>query len=128
MYVPDSGWRRAASDVFEEMTRKGSLMAGLRRAELEHLEALLESHRRLSSALPLQFVSNPRSIPESEKAQQPFSVPSTGYDVNGDHEAAPLRIDWNSSYGMFDHFSTGPDDILALAEQLEHDSFSFTLC
>ncbi|CAG7996161.1 unnamed protein product [Penicillium salamii] len=124
-YVPDLEWHHAMLSVFEEMTRKGNAVAKLRGEELKHLEALLEGHRRRISSVPPQSVSTPRPTSESTRTPQCLPTPGSGLGMNEEHGHNPFRTLWNDSDDILDHFETGPDDIVALAEQLEHDDFSF---
>ncbi|CAG8927946.1 unnamed protein product [Penicillium salamii] len=124
-YVPDLEWHHAMLSVFEEMTRKGNAVAKLRGEELKHLEVLLEDHRRRISSVPPQSVSTPRPTSESTRTSQCLPTPGSGLGMNEEHGHNPFRTLWNDSDDILDHFETGPDDIVALAEQLEHDDFSF---
>ncbi|KAE8369010.1 hypothetical protein BDV27DRAFT_153465 [Aspergillus caelatus] len=123
-YVPDSGWHRAVSSIFDEMIRKGNIVAKLRRAELEHLEALVEPYRIQNSTM---HSLQPAPHQDSAAVQHPFSGHPRALDVHVDHDQNPFRINWNDSQDLLEPFETGSDDIIALAEQLEHDDFSFTI-
>lgn len=125
-YVPDPGWQGAVSSVFEEMIQKGNVVAKLRRAELEHLEVLLEPYRTHGSGMPLQPPADMANACESGNIPQPV-LGNRSFDLPDENEQNLFRINWSGSDDILDPFETGPDDILALAEQLEHDDFSFAI-
>jgi hypothetical protein len=124
-YVPSPEWRRAVSVVFEEMARKGNVVVGLRKAELEHLETLLEPHRQHISPLAARSASTQQPGANGHRTQAfPDLVPShanAGLEQNGSINH------WNDAYGEFDIFATGADDILALAQEFEHGDLSTSL-
>ncbi|KAJ5344514.1 hypothetical protein N7452_002518 [Penicillium brevicompactum] len=124
-YVLDSGWHSAMSAVFEEMIRKGNVVAKLRMAELTHLEALLDAQRRQVSMASLQSFSVPRYTSDSASTSQLLSNPNLGHEAQCENHSNSFEVGWNDSDGFLDPFETGSEDILALAEQLEHDDFSF---
>lgn len=113
------------SSVFEEMIKHGNVVAKLRMTELNHLEDLLDAHRRQIAVPSLQSVSVPRCTSDSASAVQPPSTPDPGHEMEYDNHCNPFRVGWDDSGASLDPFETGPEDILALAEQLEHDDFSF---
>ncbi|CAG7923000.1 unnamed protein product [Penicillium olsonii] len=123
-YVPEHGWHHSMSCVFEEMTRKGNAVARLRREELKHLEMLLEDHRRRISMVS-QPISTPKDTSVSARMSQYLSGPGSVDEINDEHGDNTFRATWNGSDSILSHFDTAPDDILALAEQLENDDFSF---
>jgi hypothetical protein len=125
-YVPDPGWQAAASSIFQEMIQKGNIVAKLRRAELEHLEALLEPYRAHGSSMPVQPHAELTSVCEGGSMRRIFCANRT-FDLPDEQEQNQFRINWNSSDDILDPFETGPDDILVLAEQLEQDDFCFTV-
>ncbi|KAJ5761514.1 hypothetical protein N7533_003553 [Penicillium manginii] len=125
-YVPDPGWQAAASSIFQEMIQKGNIVAKLRRAELEHLEALLEPYRAHGSSMPVQPNAELTSVCEGGSMRRIFCANRT-FDLPDEQEQNLFRINWNSSDDILDPFETGPDDILVLAEQLEQDDFCFTV-
>ncbi|OJJ42155.1 hypothetical protein ASPZODRAFT_20750 [Penicilliopsis zonata CBS 506.65] len=101
-YVPDPAWHRAAAAVFDEMVRRGNVVAVLRRAELDHLEALLEPHRQQRQQSEQHLASSHMNMPLFE----------------GEPEAGMRNA--------FDPFAPSANDMLTLAEQLEHGDFSST--
>ncbi|KAI5460691.1 hypothetical protein BGZ63DRAFT_488712 [Mariannaea sp. PMI_226] len=121
VYVPSQEWRQAVSIVFEKMAMKGNVVVGLRRAELEHLETLLEPHRHILS-LAAQSESNQQTGPNDPRAQafQDF----VASHVNGGLEQNTGINGWNDSHGEFDLFATDAADILALAQEFEQGDLS----
>ena len=102
-------------------------MAKLRMAEMEHLEALVEPYRMQTPAMPLQPAPDRRSASEGASVQPHFSGHHRVFDLHEDQDQNPFRINWGDSEDLLNPFETGSDDIIALAEQLEHDDFSFTI-
>lgn len=114
------------SAVFEEMIRKGNVVAKLRMAELTHLEALLDAQRRQVSMASLQSFPVPRYTSDSASTSQLLSTPNLDHEAQYDNHSNSFEVGWTDSDGFLDPFETGSEDILALAEQLEHDDFSFS--
>ncbi|KAI9691939.1 MAG: hypothetical protein M1822_008012 [Bathelium mastoideum] len=125
-YVPDTGWRRAVSSTFEEMAKKRNVVVPLRKAELEHLEALLGVRQRRISPLPTPPVSASRTVGESGGVQPGSRGLGASFYSSDENQEDAVETAWNSSCGAFDFFVTNTDDVFALAEQFEHGDLSTT--
>lgn len=118
-YVPDASWCSSVNLVLGEMVRKQNAVARLRKEELEKLEQLLGSIRRYDLDPSMQ------DIPQSGIAAngnlttgQPADVATT--PVTNNTEPNVFGLPWEISYGSGDSFLGNPDQILELADQLEH--------
>ncbi|KAH7009506.1 hypothetical protein EDB80DRAFT_713441 [Ilyonectria destructans] len=122
-HIPDLRWRRAAFSIFGEMVRRGNVVAVLRKAELEHLEGLLEPIKSPTTTMPVQSALELRNHFDTGKMQA-FSGPGISLDENSGNQPSGFRTDENEEHAMFDSFTIDADDILALAEQFEQGDFS----
>ncbi|XDG06182.1 hypothetical protein ABKA04_005797 [Annulohypoxylon sp. FPYF3050] len=118
-YVPDASWCSSVNLVLGEMVRKQNAVARLRKEELEKLEQLLGSIRRYDPDPSMQ------DVPQSGIATtgnlttgQPADVATT--PVSNNIEPNVFGLPWEISYGSGDSFLGNPDQILELADQLEH--------
>lgn len=105
------------------MVRRGNVVAVLRKAELEHLEGLLEPIKSPTTTMPVQSALELRNHFDTGKMQA-FSGPGISLDENSGNQPSGFRTDENEEHAMFDSFTIDADDILALAEQFEQGDFS----
>lgn len=89
----------------EALVAKGNVVARLRMAELEHLEVLLEPYRTGTAGVS----------PVSAEVQR--AVPAAGGQVDGQGYSALGDGPW----GVYNTGEIDGHDILALAQELEHD-------
>lgn len=96
------------------MITNGSVVAGIRTAELEHLETLLGHHKRPEQTLPRSAERSLQTTPSSSgdihRSERNNSQSQHGFAPGGDD----LR-------GEVDFFNMATDDILALAQEFEHE-------
>ncbi|KAF4470862.1 Fungal specific transcription factor domain-containing [Fusarium albosuccineum] len=119
-FVPNSEWRQAVTSVFEAMIAKGNVAAGLRTAELEHLETLLGHHRPPDQILQRPVESDLQRT--SFGAQSGLSSGDLG-PSQGNHRQLlnDFTLGRDDTRGDLDLFDITADDILALAQEFEHD-------
>ncbi|KAJ3520570.1 hypothetical protein NM208_g13653 [Fusarium decemcellulare] len=119
-FVPTSEWRQAVTSVFEAMIAKGSVVAGLRTAELKHLETLL-GHYRPRDQMPPRPVE-PDLQSTSFGAQSRLSSGDLALSQGNDsHSLHDFTLGRDDTRGDLDVFNITADDILALAQEFEHD-------
>jgi proline utilization trans-activator len=113
--LSDDSWRDDARHVFDTLIAKGSLIAPLRKVELEQLE------QKLSALTPASNITTPEiptQVEEHATVQE---------EENGEpeiHEPVPDETGWdlfaaNAMAGLT------PGELLDLAEQLDVDSFLY---
>ncbi|KAF5012215.1 hypothetical protein FDECE_1731 [Fusarium decemcellulare] len=119
-FVPSSEWRQAVTSIFEAMIAKGSVVAGLRTAELEHLETLLGPHRPTDQLPPRPVETDLQST--SFGAQSRLGPGDVGSGRRNGRQSPPdFTLGRDDTRGGFDLFNITADDILALAQEFEHD-------
>lgn len=117
--VPKSQWRKAVTFIFKIIIAKGSVVAGLRTVELEHLETLLSHY-----GSPEQPVRPQDSYLQSSSSSYEGRVNSRdpGLSQNDNRQSPHGFISGRDDRrGDVNIFNITSDDILALAQEFEHD-------
>ncbi|KAK1452546.1 hypothetical protein CMEL01_16740 [Colletotrichum melonis] len=121
-HIPQSGWRQSVVVVFEALLCKGSVAAGLRQAELEHLDTLLAPHRTEESASERSYLPiEPSRLDPSTLGR---SCDGRASDGQGQKDWAPVNS-YPDATGLgtglwdFADFCVGSEDILTLAREFE---------
>ncbi|KAM0321747.1 hypothetical protein ACHAPQ_009287 [Fusarium lateritium] len=114
--LSDDSWREDARYVFDTLIAKGSLIAPLRKVELEQLEqklsALTPASNVITPQLPNEAIGEHNDNQEQETEDQDIQVhltDETGWDLFAANAMAGLT----------------PGELLDLAEQLDVDSFMY---
>ncbi|KAK1547891.1 hypothetical protein CPAR01_01858 [Colletotrichum paranaense] len=121
-HIPQSGWRQSVVVVFEALICKGSVAAGLRQAELKHLDTLLAPHRTEESASERSYLPiEPSRLDPSTLGR---SCDGRASDGQGQKDWAPVNS-YPDATGLgtglwdFADFCVGSEDILTLAREFE---------
>ncbi|KAI1452453.1 hypothetical protein F4805DRAFT_447319 [Annulohypoxylon moriforme] len=118
-YVLDATWSSSVNLVLGEMIRKQNAVAHLRKAELEHLERLLDPLRKYDSDIMQNAPPSGITANGNFTMCQPTDMAPPL--VGGDNlEPSGFGLPWEISYGAGNSFLGNPDQILELADQLEH--------
>ncbi|KAJ4266162.1 hypothetical protein NW762_004142 [Fusarium torreyae] len=115
--LPDHSWREDAAYVFDTLIAKGSLIAPLRKVELEQLE------HTLSALTPASNIVTPQ-IPAEIDEDNDIQEHENGNDGQEMQAHVPDETGWdlfaaNAMAGLT------PGELLDLAEQLDVDSFLY---
>jgi hypothetical protein len=119
--LSDSSWRDDARFVFDTLIAKGSLIAPLRKVELEQLE------QKLSALTPTSNIASPEvptEIQENDDTQEHENEDQDGnesQDLQG-HLADETGWDLFAANAMA---GLTPGELLDLAEQLDVDNFLY---
>ncbi|KAL7622540.1 hypothetical protein AAE478_008047 [Parahypoxylon ruwenzoriense] len=127
-YIPDTSWFGSISLVLDEMMRKQNVVARLRKSELEQLGALLGPVHRHEQDVTQDVSAS--ALADSGGVNMMMSPPSNidpslVSDENLEHNE--FGLPWDPSYGMGNGFLGNPNQILELADQLEHEDISYTI-
>ncbi|KAK6709210.1 hypothetical protein SNK03_010037 [Fusarium graminearum] len=111
--LSDNSWRDDARYVFDTLIAKGSLIAPLRKVELEQLEqklsALTPASNIASPEIPAENQENANQEEDEDQHNEEHLADETGWDLFAANAMAGLT----------------PGELLDLAEQLDVDNFLY---
>ncbi|KAJ4135029.1 hypothetical protein NW768_004639 [Fusarium equiseti] len=116
--LSDDSWRDDARYVFDTLIAKGSLIAPLRKVELEQLE------QKLSALTPASNIATPElpvGAEENEVTQEHNDEEDEGHEIQ-EHLADETGWDLFAANAMA---GLTPGELLDLAEQLDVDNFLY---
>ncbi|KAH8674253.1 hypothetical protein BX600DRAFT_227513 [Xylariales sp. PMI_506] len=113
IFIPDSSWLSVANSIFDSMMRRGNVVAGLRKAELHHLEVLLAPLHRTGSTT----TTTTQILPTATQSANWNLAP--GESVAADQGDFLFNsADWDSILRM----APDSEQIIDIASQLDFDT------
>lgn len=119
--LQDSSWRDDARHVFDTLIAKGSLIAPLRKVELEQLE------QKLSALTPATNIVTPDVPAQAEEVENLPDHEDTNEEDNEGHDLQEHLAD-ETGWDLFAANAMAgltPGELLDLAEQLDVDNFLY---
>lgn len=113
--LSDDSWRDDARYVFDTLIAKGSLIAPLRKVELEQLE------QKLSALTPASNIATPE-VPNQVEGHVSVQEEENGETELDEHVSEETGWDLFAANAMA---GLTPGELLDLAEQLDVDSFLY---